>query len=230
MKCVPPHSICWGVHSLSADVINRWFLELKTNLSFIDASSDYWWADDLGLYKIFMSRLLKHFCGQLKMAALSELVIRHQKSYICYYYYYYIFNRNWVFVFFPENKQTKSHLLNPIVSPFSESCQNWVVIALYYKLSHLPDMRWLGFACFLSLLSHLGVRSHRISQLSVSSLYQYCQINGSPEQVGTRGILVGQQAFSGKFRMDVCCKGHSDFTRSSLGIYPLQGEALAVQS
>jgi len=48
--------------------------------------------------------------------------------------------------------------------------------------------------------------------------------------VGTRGILVGQQAFSGKFHMDVCCVGHSDFTRSSLGIYPLQGEALAVQS
>lgn len=115
-----------------------------------------------------------------------------------------LFYKNWdQFVF-----QKTCQLFNPVVSTLTESCQNGVVIALYYKLSHLPDMRWFGFAGLLSLLSHLGVRSCQSSNFPFSSLYQYCQMSVSPRQVGARGIPVGQQAFSGEFHIGVNCKGH----------------------
>lgn len=93
------------------------------------------------------------------------------------------------------------------VSTLTESCPNGVVIALYYELSQLPDMRWFGFACLLSVLSHLGVRSRQISDFPFSLLYQYCQISISPRQVRARGIPVGQQAFSGKFHVGGNCSG-----------------------
>lgn len=68
-------------------------------------------------------------------------------------------------------------------------------------------MRWFGFACLLSVLSHLGVRSHQISNFPFSLLSQYCQISVSPRQVRARGIPVGQQAFSGKFHVGGNCSG-----------------------
>lgn len=70
-----------------------------------------------------------------------------------------------------------------------------------------PDVRWVGFACLLSLLSHFGVRSRRISNSPFSSLYQYCQISVSPRQAGAKGIPVGQQTFSGEFHIGVNCQG-----------------------
>lgn len=60
---------------------------------------------------------------------------------------------------------------------------------------------------FVSLLSHFGVRSRRISNSPFSSLYQYCQVSVSPRQVRARGVPVGQQAFSDEFHIGVNCKG-----------------------
>lgn len=103
------------------------------------------------------------------------------------------------------SKKKNHELFDPLVSTLTESCQNRVVIALYYELSHLPDMRWFGFA--LLTKPFWGERGCQISNLPFSSLCQYCHVSVSPRQVGARGIPVGQQAFSGEFCIDVNCKG-----------------------
>lgn len=150
----------------------------------------------MDLYKILRSHLLNYFCAWLTTAALSELVLLHQSSSL----FYKNLDR---FVF----QKIQCQPFNLFVSTLTESCQNRVVIALYYELSQLPDMRWFGFACLLSVLSHLGVRSQQIPDFPFSLLSQYCQISVSPRQVRARGTLVGQQAFSGKFHVGGNCSG-----------------------
>lgn len=76
-------------------------------------------------------------------------------------------------------------------------------------MNSLSCQTWGGLVllCLLSVLSHLGVRSHQISDFPFSLLSQYCQISVSPRQVRARGIPVGQQAFSGKFHVGGNCSG-----------------------